>query len=333
MIIKIQELNNINQKNLNKYLFFGKNDGLKKLKIHEITSKISNEDIFKYDENQILNNPDEFFENTLTNSLFSKKKLILIQRCTDKILPIIDQILTNEIKDLTIILNSESLEKRSKLRLLFEKNEKLICVPFYPDNYDTLYRLAQNFLKEKKISLSQSNINLLIDRCSEDRVNLNNELEKIELYLKNKKQISTEDLFKISNLSDNYSFAELVDSTLAQNQKKITRIINDNHFHNEDAITLIKIMVSKLKKLLFLSEQFEENNDLDRTILQAKPPIFWKDKAIVKKQISLWKPNKIKKKLYDLTDIELQIKKNSSNALNIILDLIITTASLTNPSN
>ena len=333
MIVKIQELNNINKENFNKYLFFGKNEGLKKLKINEITSKINSENIFKYDENQILNNQNEFLENNLTNSLFSKKKLILIQRCTDKILPIIDQILTNEIIDLTIILDSESLEKKSKLRSLFEKNEKLICIPVYPDNYDTLYRLAQNFLKEKKISLSQSNINLLIDRCGEDRINLNNELEKIELYLKNKKQISTEDLFKISNLIDNYSFAELVDSTLAQNQKKITRIINDNNFHNEDAIILIKTMISKLKKLLFLSEQFKENNDLNRTILQAKPPIFWKDKEIVKKQISLWTPNKIKKKLYDLNNIELQIKKNSSIALNIILDLIITTANSTNPSN
>lgn len=159
------------------------------------------------------------------------------------------------------------------------------------------------------------------------------ELEKIELYLKNKKKISTEEIFKITNLSENYSFTELIDNTLAKNQKKIMRIISDNNFYNEDGIILVKTMLIKLKKLLNLTEQFISNKDLNKTILQAKPPIFWKDKDIVKKQISLWKPDKIKKMIFHLNNIELQIKKNSLNAINIILDFLIQVASSTELNN
>lgn len=333
MIVKTQDLFKVNLNNINKFLFYGKNEGLKKLEINKIISKIEDKDVFKYDENQVLNNQNEFLENTLANSLFLPKKTVIIQRCTDKILSIINEILMSETKDLTLIINSETLDKKSKLRTLFEKNEKLICVAFYPDNYETLLRLVQNFLKEKKISLSQSNINLLVDRCSEDRANLMRELEKIELFLYNKKQISTENLLKITNLSENYSFTELIDNTLAKNEKKIMRIIGDNNFQNEDGIVLVKTFISKLKKLLDLAEQFINNKDLNKTILQAKPPIFWKDKDIVKKQISLWGPTSIKKMIFDLNDIELQIKKNSSQSLGIILNLIIHTVNSTKTNN
>jgi len=257
----------------------------------------------------------------------------MIQRCTDKILPIINEILKSKTGNLSLILNSEILEKKSKLRTFFEKDKKLICVAFYPDNYETLLRLVQNFLNEKKISLSQSNINLLVDRCGEDRLNLIQELEKIDLFLKNKKQISTENLYKITNLSEDYSFSELVDSTLAKNKKKIIRIIADNNFQNEDGIILVKTMISKLKKLLILAEQFLINKDLNKTILQAKPPIFWKDKDIIKKQITLWEPTNIKKMIFDLNDIELQIKQNSSHTLNIVLNLFMDTVNLTKTNN
>ena len=111
------------------------------------------------------------------------------------------------------------------------------------------------------------------------------------------------------------------------------RIISDNNFYNEDGIILVKTMLIKLKKLLNLTEQFISNKDLNKTILQAKPPIFWKDKDIVKKQISLWKPDKIKKMIFHLNNIELQIKKNSLNAINIILDFLIQVASSTELNN
>ena len=93
------------------------------------------------------------------------------------------------LEDTTIILNSDNLEKRSKLRSLFEKDKKLVCVPFYPDNDQTLSKLAYNFLSNKKISLSPSNINLIVSKCSGDREALTNELQKIEYFSKNGKKL------------------------------------------------------------------------------------------------------------------------------------------------
>ena len=178
MILKSHEISKINLKKNNLVLFYGKNEGLKIEEISKIISTNLDKDILNYEEKEILENQNNFIENILSKSLFEKEKIIIIKRATDKILKIIDDIITKNLEDLTIIINADILEKKSKLRSFFEKDKKLICVPFYPDNEQTLSKLAYNFLRDKKISISSSNINLIVNKCSGDRETLINELQK-----------------------------------------------------------------------------------------------------------------------------------------------------------
>jgi len=325
MILKSYELKKSNL-NLQKFfLFYGKNEGLKN-EILDILVKDKNK-ISSYEEKEILDNENNFIENILSKSLFETKKFIVIKRATDKILKIIENLQEKNLEDTTIILNSESLEKKSKLRSFFEKNKKLVCVPFYPDNDQTLSKLAYNFLKEKKISISSSNINLIINKCSGDRETLINELKKVELFSKNGKQINSDNISKLINLSENHSISELVDNCLAQNKKKIISILNENNFSNEDCIMIVRSFLIKTKKLLILSKAFETNKNIDLTMSSAKPPIFWKEKEITKQQIYKWKPKNIKKLIYTLSETELQIKKNINNSINLITDFILNQSS------
>ena len=220
-------------------------------------------------------------------------------------------------------MNSDNLEKKSKLRSLFEKDKNLVCVPFYPDNDQTLSKLAYKFLSNKKISLSPSNINLIVNKCSGDREALTNELQKIEYFGKNGKKINSETISKLINLNENHSISELIDNCLAQNKKKIISILNENNFSNEDCIMIIRSFIIKAKKLLVLSKTYETNKNIDLTISSAKPPIFWKEKEITKQQIKKWKPKNIKNLIYALSETELKIKKNINNSINLITDFIL----------
>ena len=258
-----------------------------------------------------------------------KKKFIVIKRTTDKILKVIETLHLKNLEDTTIILNSDNLEKKSKLRSLFEKDKKLVCVPFYPDNSQTLSKLAYNFLNVKKISISPSNINLIVGKCNGDRETLINELQKIEYFGKNGKKINTENISKLINLSENHSISELIDNCLAQNKKKIISILNENNFSNEDCIMITRSFILKAKRLLELSKTFEINKNIDLTISSAKPPVFWKEKEITKQQIQKWKPENIKNLIYSLSETELQIKKNINNSINFITDFILLQSSST----
>ena len=321
MIFKSYQISQINREIHNLLLFYGKNEGLKNQVIKNIIKDKKN--ISNYDEKEVLDNEYNFIENLLTKSLFDDEKIIIIKRSTDKILKVIESLNSEKLKDITIIINADNLEKKSKLRSFFEKNKETICIPFYPDNDQTLSKLAYDFLKNKKVSISQSNINLIVNKCNGDREALYNELNKIDFYTKNGKKITTEDIMKITNLIENHSVSELVDNCLAKNNRKIINLLNENNFNNEDCILITRSLLNKSKRVLQLVKEFENNKNIELTISSAKPPIFWKDKEITKQQIKHWKTENIKDLIYKLVDIELLIKNNLNNSLNLITNFIL----------
>ena len=208
MILKSFETKKIDLK-YNKYiLFYGKNEGAKSEEILKILNNQKNANIIKYEEKQILENNELFFNNILSKSLFEDKKIFIINRATDKFFQIIQELLEKNIKDIAIIINSENLEKKSKLRSFFEKDKKNICIAVYPDNVQTLSKIISIFLQEKKISISQENINLIINKCNGDRNTLRNELEKIEFFSKSHKNITTEHIIRLTNLTENHSISD-----------------------------------------------------------------------------------------------------------------------------
>ena len=328
MIIRSYEINKINKDITNFYLFYGKNNGLKKESTEYILKEEKN--IIIYEEREILDNTELFIDNILSGSLFETKKVIIIKRASDKIFKIIEDLINRNLKDLKFIIETDNLDKKSKLRSYFEKSKICVCVAFYPDNQQTLYKLTFNFFREKKIIISNIDINLIINKSNGDRDNLKNELNKIEAFCLNNKKITSEEIAKLTNLSEDYSISELIDNCLAKNNRKIVKILNENNFSKEDAIVIIRTFLSKSKKILSLSREFEQNNDLELTISSAKPPIFWKDKEITKKQILNWNSKKVKQLIYALTETELQSKKNINNSVNLITDFILSKFSAKN---
>ena len=329
MIIKSYEINKINLKKNNVYLLYGENEGFKNKVIDDTFKKFS-KNIYKYDEKEILDNKENFFNKILSKSFFETEKLIIILRSTDKIVNIIQEIIEKNIEDTKIILLANILEKKSKLRMLFEKNKNIVCIPFYADNFQTLNNIANTYFREKKIPISQETINILVARARGDRLNLNNEITKIENFTKSKKIINVDDILKLTNLAENYSVNELVDSCLAKNSKKTINILNENNYSTEDCILIIKTFLIKAKRLNKLQSQTKENKNIDQLINSFKPPIFWKDKEIVKEQIKNWTLKKVENLIYKINEIELLIKKNSSNSINILFDFIITQSNKTN---
>jgi len=330
MIIKSFELNKLELNNYKFYLFYGDNEGSKEEAIKKIFEQNYLDKIYRYEEKEILDNIDNFFNSILTKSFFDNEKLVIINRATDKIRETIESLIEKNPEDIKIILNSKNLEKKSTLRKIFEKDKSIICVPFYEDNNQTLNSIISLFFRNKKIPISQQLINVLIERSRGDRKNLNNELGKIDAYLLNKKNLNLEEIIKLTNLADNYNASELVDHSLAKNTRKTVTILNENNYSDEDNIIIIRTLLAKLKRLVKIHELVDEKNNIEQAVSTSKPPIFWKDKPLVIQQIRSWKKEHLKDLIYKTNDIELLIKKNSTIAKNILSDFIINNSRKTN---
>jgi len=330
MILKSFELNKLKLENYNFYLFYGDNEGLKEDTIKNFFVKKYQNKIHRYEEKEILDNIDDFYNNVFTKSFFDNEKLIIINRVTDKIREIIEELIEKKTEDIQFILNSKNLEKKSTLRKLFEKQKSIVCIPFYEDNNQTLNSIISLFFRNKKIPISQQLINVLVERSRGDRKNLNNELEKIENFSLNKKNLSIQEIIKLTNLADNYSASELVDHSLAKNTRKTVTILGENNYSDEDNIIIIRTLLAKLKRLVKIYELVDEKNNIEQAISACKPPIFWKDKPLVIQQIRSWKKDGLEQLIYKTNEIELLVKKNSALAKNILADFIINNSKKTN---
>jgi len=321
MILRSFELNKIS-KNSIFHLVYGSNEGLKTECINEILKR-NNARVFNYDEIQIENQEESFYENILSGSLFESSKIILINRASDKIYNVIYDLIERNISNTKIIINAYTLDTKSKLRSLFEKNKDLICIPTYPDNNDTLSRLAITLFREENISISQQNVNLIVEKCNGDRKNLKSEFEKIKNFAKNKKKISNKEILQIINLAENYKLSELIDNCLTKDKKKIINILNNNNYSAEESITILRTFLFKAKRILKLATELQRNHDINKTVNSARPPIFWKDKEVVKVQLKKWKPKEIKELIKNINNVELEIKKNYNNSILIVTNFIL----------
>ena len=329
MICKFYEVGKYRKK-INFYLFYGENEGQKIDVIQSNFNEFTKENTFKYNEKEIIENKQLLFENIYSKSFFENEKLILVSEVTDKSVDLIKQIISDNISDVKIIFIAKRLDKKSKIRNLFEKEKMALIVPFYEDSPQTLITIAKKILNENKINLSQENLNLIIERAQGDRINLKNELQKIVLLSKGEKKIDLNDIFKLTNLSENYSANELVDNCLSKNKKKTLKILNENIPSNEDNILILRTFLNKLKRLRKLRLSLRKSNNVDQTINTFKPPIFWKDKNIIKQQIKIWELNDIENFIVDLNNTESLIKKNPQISNQIINNMILDKVENTN---
>ena len=323
MIVKSYEINKINLNKSNIILLYGKNEGLQNEIIEKNFIYNFKGEISKYDEVEFIDNFETIYSELLNKSLFNEKKLIIILRVSERILKNIEQLQEKDTKDFILVLKTSILEKKSKLRTFFEKSEKLITIPFYEDDTRTLTSIIYNYLNKYNIKLSRESINLLIARVGGNRENLKNELTKILQYSYTNNEINLETVKKLTNLAENYGVNELADNYLSKNKKNIIKILNENNYSDDDCILILRTILNKSKRLLNILENYKKNENLDDVISKTKPPIFWKDKEVVKRQANTWELKDLKTKMFQINEVETLVKSNSKNSLNLVSDFIV----------
>ena len=329
MIIKYYELKKNLKKDVNIFLFYGPNTDLIEEMVKE-SKRTYSENLYNYTESEILSDKDTFIINLFNKSFFENEKLIIINHITEKILDVIKDIVEKEDHSFKIILKAGVLEKKSKLRSFFEKEKNLIITAFYEDDHQTLLNLAQNFFKENAIKISPQNINFILEKTQGSRLSLKNELKKIKNFSHSKSLIEFEDIIKLINPAENYKISELTDQCLAKNKNKTINILNENDSSFEENILILKSFLQKLKRLKYLKKEMEMKKSQDQVISSYRPPIFWKDKDLIKKQLKIWSLDEIKLLIKKLNNLELIVKKNSNLSSQILNNFIFEKLDISN---
>ena len=329
MLIKSYEISKKNLNSLNSFLVYGENIGLKQdvikslIELKEKKEKTTYK-IFEFEESEIIKDQNIFFNLIFSGSLFDNKKAIFINRATDKLFDLINEVTQKNPQDILLFCKADQLEKKSKIRNLFEKDKNLVCVACYKDNNFSLIQIVNEEIRQNQIKLSGESINLLIERANGDRNNLRNEIDKLKSFALNKKTISYEQLRELTNMVGNYQNDNIVNICLNGDKRKLNKALNENNFLLEDFFILLKLFSKKIHRLLKIKILNRSEKNIDQIFSQIRPPIFWKEKEDIKKQIGLWNEKKLNIIIKKINQIELECKKHHESAVNITLDFLST---------
>ncbi len=310
---------NINIIKENLVLFYGENFGIKKDLKEKIKNTNKNCEFLFFENKNILDNPKIIYNELFNTSLFEKNKIFFLENVNDKILEIIEDVHTN-LENQKIYLFSDILEKKSKLRIFFEKSKECAVIACYPDNEITIKNIILEKLRGYK-GLTTLNINLILNHVSLDRVKLSNEIEKITAYFMDK-TIKTEELSILLdvNLIDDFNY--LKDEALNGNKMKTNTLLSDTILDDEKAFYYLSLINQRLQKLYQIKKIKNEN--LEIAINNLRPPIFWKDKPHFMTQAKKWNEKKLKRILNRTFEIEKKIKSNSTiNKQTLLKELVV----------
>ena len=308
-------------------LFYGENTGLKNYFKQLIKNNNNETSFINFSQDEILNNENILRRELDNSSLFEVNKIIFLERCNDKILKVLEEYFDLGFNFQTIIF-ADILEKKSKLRSVYEKSKAYGSVACFPDSQITIQKIIFEKLKDFQ-GLTQNNINLIVESSNLDRMKLENEIEKIAIYFLDKK-IKAEKLIELLNNSTNDDFNELKDEAIKGNRIKTNQLLNNTIIEPDKGVYYLALLNQRFIKLEEINS-IKDNANIEETINKIKPPVFWKDKPNLISQIKKWKTKNIKEALRNIYNLELKIKTNSAINNNILIrKLIIDLCNLAN---
>jgi DNA polymerase-3 subunit delta len=322
MIFKsyVLEKNTDSTDNCKMLLFYGENQGLRQDFKEIFKLKNKDNEILNLFQDEIIKNKNILINEIANKSLFKEKKIIFINEATDKILESLE-LITDNVDEEKIVIFSDALDKKSKLRSYFEKSENCGTVPCYKDNEITIKKIIIEKLNGYK-GLSTQVLNIIINSSGLDRNKINNEIEKIKSCFSDK-VIDGEKIDLLLNIRTNDDFNDLKDEALKGNKIKTNRLLADTVFGTENNIFYLNSINQRINKLSEIISLKQDIQNIEALISGLKPPIFWKDKPILIAQSKIWNKEKIQKALSKTYEAEIEVKSNSKIRKDLVIKNLI----------
>ena len=314
MKIKAYELKSlVEKKKYAAYLVYGQNKGLVREKSQTIidTYKDDQTEIIKFENDDLISEPEKLSNEFNTFSLIAEKKIIHVLNTKDNLTETITNTINNQDSTNLIIFETSELTPRSKLRKFFEKEKNLGILACYFDTERDVQDLIETTFKKEDISISRDISLLIAKRLGNERHIIKSELEKIILYLKDKKEFKAEDILKCLSQNEDFGFDDLNYNLCDGNVVKLDKIINQLYLEGINPIALLRSAGKHFQKILFVNQKIDSGMNLNESLSQLKPPIFFLYINKFKNQVTKWRTILCYKAIERIMETEKLCKLNS----------------------
>ena len=323
-----------NLENINIIFLHGTNVGLVSL-IYKKTLeflKIDTNDPFrvsKIDGDEFKNNPSVLHDNINTLSIFSEKRFILLDLMHISITKNLENIILEAVKtknsSYLLIVKSSNLRTGSFIRY-FQNTNNSILVPCYEEKTNSIHSKLSNLFSKHEISFKEGFLEKLIPSLSSNSLINDMELEKMDIFLTNNKNVTEETVLTLISKNEDINLNKVIENCSNGNSCEALTIFENIYENQGTSVTLIRMFVNHFKLLERILLNFEHNKNLEYVIDNIKPPIFFKKKKFVIFQCNIWNLKSINLILARLIDLEVKCKLNHMAEKTLLSQFILSTS-------
>lgn len=305
-------------------LIYGQDSGAVNTSFKKIESSIlpNPDDPFlsaKLDSGRIAEEPTIIFDELSAISFGGGRRLVTIKNAEGKdtseaIIAALEEITPDIEKNSFLLVTAGELPATSALRKFFEAGKNTATLTYYLDDERSLSIKAAKLLREKNISFEGGVCDLLADLCQGDSMILVNEVEKLSLYLGERKNLSMEDVILATGNSSETSLQDICNAVFAGNKEEVYRAFRTGGETGVVPIAIIRSLQKYLEKLEYSYEQIRSGKSEEQAISSLRPPVFFKQVPVFKAHLRrvAVKNNYIKNAYHLLYSAESQIKESGA---------------------
>lgn len=311
--------------NIRAVLLYGPDSGLINIRKKIIEKSFNFSGNFRYEE--IKNNAAIILDGLNSIKLFdedlSRDKLIIIESSSPSITESITKVITEGNYKGLLLFCAGDLGADSGLRKYFEKCVNAASVPCYIDDQVGIIRIIEQQFKLKNIIYKPELLQFLVHYISfGNRELILNEIEKISLFMGNKKSIAIEDLENYLDMQGEVTFDKLCYQISLKQNKNIESLLTKLQNEGHNLISITRMVIRHFNRLYQVKSLINQGKSEKIALDSLMPNVFFKYLNDFSKSLSLWDENQLMYFLKKLNEVELFSKKDPAIASLIFRKLI-----------
>ncbi len=208
-----------------------------------------------------------------------------------------------------IVIAAGDLEKSSSLRKFAEANPYIAAIACYEDDVATISAIIRQKFKEQNFTFDNNVVEMLLNKFGKNRQIILNEIDKLALFMGEKRHISAEILQEtIADIAEISAF-QLVEEFANRDVKKAIFFLEKLFTEKTSPITIIRFLTNYFGKLSLVKNNIKNGSNLD---LEMKiQNIFFKQQPTFKKHLNIWSEKAISNILIKLQELEIKCKNSN----------------------
>jgi DNA polymerase-3 subunit delta len=263
---------------------------------------------------ELAANPARLVEEANTIPLFGGRRAVLVKAGARNIASAVETVIAAPSSECRVIIEAGNLSKSAPLRSLCEKAKVAAALPCYADNERALGQLVDEEMREADLVISPDARAALLALLGSDRLASRNEIRKLCLYARDKKNIEIADVMAVVADASQIALDGVVDAVFAGKTGEVDAEFGKARAGGSSPAAIISAAIRQVANLHKMKLALEGGDSIEFVMKRAAPPVHFSREREIGEALRAWSASGLLRAMEQLAETSLEIRRNSSLA-------------------